>query len=100
MISSVQTPWIGRPPQRKPRQMPVFRHRRRTSNQQVFDIPVSRLKHVIVGDMFLIKWQFGFRSNAVHNAEAVIDDLGSSNTMAPYDEIGRASCRERVCQYV
>src|SRR3546814_5196706 len=33
-------------------------------------------------------------------AKAALDELDGAGTPPPGDEIGRASCRERVCQYV
>src|SRR3546814_11047384 len=42
--------------------------------------------------------QYGRAANT--NPRAVVDNTFTYNLLVHFDKIGRASCRERVCQYV
>src|SRR3546814_3835494 len=48
-------------------------------------------------------WRAGIRVGDIVvqlNEQTVYDSIGFLNQIAPLPQIGRASCRERVCQYV
>src|SRR3546814_4851548 len=69
----------------------------------------SQLDGMVSGDVsdnwsnLLIQRAEAFKQEAFFrsvNADAITSEQAARKALADYNEIGRASCRERVCQYV